>query len=195
MRLLAPSWYYLWYFWYFFAGEYWRTYRWRWYITVLLSIPPRPPLISNKQVVVGVIILLLVVYTFYRLLHVWLHTLNFSEVMKHCWCTVSQILQINQQHSEYLACNFGKNGVVQARIQSVQGSCQWSGHCTQRYLWHFATLLLRSGAFCAYQASIQGPQGWDLLIHWILDRWSPKSKLFCLGSFCICWYSFILESL
>ena len=33
-----------------------------------------------QKVVVGLIILLLVVYTFYRLLHVWLHTLNFSEV-------------------------------------------------------------------------------------------------------------------
>ena len=40
--------------------------------------------LSSKKVVVGVIILLLVVYTFYRLLHVWLHTLNFSEVTAHC---------------------------------------------------------------------------------------------------------------
>ena len=42
-------------------------------------------LIMKHQVVVGLIILLLVFYTFYRLLHVWLHTLNFSEVemLKH----------------------------------------------------------------------------------------------------------------
>ena len=38
-------------------------------------------LIMKHQVVVGLIILLLVFYTFYRLLHVWLHTLNFSEVV------------------------------------------------------------------------------------------------------------------
>ena len=52
-----------------------------WYF-VIHPAPSRLKL--KKKVVVGVIILLLVVYTFYRLLHVWLHTLNFSEVIAHC---------------------------------------------------------------------------------------------------------------
>ena len=45
-------------------------------------------LIMKHQVVVGLIILLLVFYTFYRLLHVWLHTLNFSEVVAHTLVTI-----------------------------------------------------------------------------------------------------------
>ena len=36
----------------------------------------------TDEVVVGILIVLLVVYTFCRLLHVWAHTLNFSEVDK-----------------------------------------------------------------------------------------------------------------
>ena len=47
-------------------------------------------LIMKHQVVVGLIILLLVFYTFYRLLHVWLHTLNFSEVVAHTLITSSK---------------------------------------------------------------------------------------------------------
>ena len=32
------------------------------------------------EIVVAILIILLVIYTFYRLLHVWAYTLNFSEV-------------------------------------------------------------------------------------------------------------------
>ena len=49
-------------------------------------------LIIKQQVVVGLIILLLVFYTFYRLLHVWLHTLNFSEVVAQSLITSSKDL-------------------------------------------------------------------------------------------------------
>ena len=35
---------------------------------------------NTDEIVVAILIILLVVYTFYRLLHVWAYTLNFSEV-------------------------------------------------------------------------------------------------------------------
>ena len=35
---------------------------------------------NTDEIVVAILIILLVIYTFYRLLHVWAYTLNFSEV-------------------------------------------------------------------------------------------------------------------
>ena len=36
---------------------------------------------NQDEVVVAILIVLLVLVTFYRLIHVWAYTLNFSEVM------------------------------------------------------------------------------------------------------------------
>ena len=54
-------------------------------------------IINNAQIIVAVLIILLVLVTFYRLIHVWAYTLNFSEVIlyqsdiynnsKHVHCT------------------------------------------------------------------------------------------------------------
>ena len=39
---------------------------------------------NQDEIVVAILILLLVLVTFYRLIHVWAYTLNFSEVSP-CW--------------------------------------------------------------------------------------------------------------
>ena len=77
---------------------------------------------NHDEVIVAILIVLLVLVTFYRLLHVWAYTLNFSEVNPRC-----------------------------------------------------LSVILR----CIYEiskASIQGPQGWDLIVNWIMERVKRTKK-------------------
>ena len=67
---------------------------------------------NHDEIVVAILIVLLVLVTFYRLIHVWAYTLNFSEV------TTSMLVII-----------------------------------------HYSR-----------QASIQGPQGWDIVTNWIVEK-------------------------
>ena len=52
-------------------------------VEVVYPTLPHPSCIvdsNTDEIVVAILIILLVIYTFYRLLHVWAYTLNFSEV-------------------------------------------------------------------------------------------------------------------
>ena len=104
------------------------------------QLPPPECVVDSNQdeIICAILIIIVVLITFYRLLHVWAYTLNFSEVK--------------------LICNEGK------KLQIV----------------------------IYFQASIQGPQGWDVVVNWIMERvkrtkkstrWRMRSKsLYDIGS-------------
>ena len=74
-------------------------------------------IIKHAQIIVAVLIILLVLVTFYRLIHVWAYTLNFSEVIS--------------------------------------------------YYRHISTTIPNMSIV---QASIQGPQGWDVVVNWVMEK-------------------------